>query len=92
MTYVFRYTNTLPADSKPALHILNLETNQNVEIANASNGVFSADSRWIVYQVDSLASGGRGRGGRGGGGGGAPPNSPGAQPVPGGRAAGDAPA
>src|ERR1043165_7809018 len=90
VTYVYRYTNTLPAESKPALHILNLETNQDVEIANASNGSFSPDGRWIVYQVDSVASGGRGRGGRGGGGGGGGGAAqPGAQQ--GGRAAGGAP-
>ena len=62
--YALSYTNTLPAEAKPVLHLLNLETNQDVEIPNATGGTFSADSRWIAYQVDP--SGGRGgRGGRG---------------------------
>ncbi len=64
VAYALSYTNTLPADAKPVLHLLNLETNQDVEIPNATGGTFSADSRWISYQVDP--SGGRGgRGGRG---------------------------
>jgi len=70
VSYVLRFTNTLPIDSKPVLHLLRLDTNKDVEIPNATNAVFSADSRWIAYQVDS--AGGGGRGGRGGRGGGAP--------------------
>jgi dipeptidyl aminopeptidase/acylaminoacyl peptidase len=67
VAYDLSYTNTLPADAKPVLHILNLETNQDVEVANASGETFSPDSRWIAYQVDP--SGGRGgRGGRARGG------------------------
>ena len=93
VTYGLSYTNTPPADAKPVLHILNLETSQDVEVANASGGTFSPDSRWIAYQVDP--SGGRGgRGGRGrgstapagggsntapGGGGDAQSGAPGAQ-------------
>jgi dipeptidyl aminopeptidase/acylaminoacyl peptidase len=62
--YGLANANTLPADAKPFLHLLNLETNQDVEVANATGGTFSPDSRWIAYQVDP--SGGRGgRGGRG---------------------------
>ena len=57
-------TNTIPTESKPVLHIVRVETNQHVEVPNGSGGVFSADSKWIAYQVDP--SGGRGgRGGRG---------------------------
>jgi dipeptidyl aminopeptidase/acylaminoacyl peptidase len=78
VTYGLAFTNTLPADAKPALHLLNLDTNQDVEIPNATGGTFSADSKWIAYQVDP--GGGRGgRGGRGGGGaggGGAAPAAP----------------
>src|SRR5579862_1842882 len=73
VTYGLRFTNVPSVDAKPVLHILRLDTNQDVQIANASNGTFSSDSRWIVYQVDSAPGGGRGgRGGRGGGAGGAP--------------------
>jgi hypothetical protein len=64
VAYVLSYANTLPADQKPVLHLLNLETNQALEVPNATASSFSADSRWIAYQVDP--SGGRGgRGGRG---------------------------
>jgi acetyl esterase/lipase len=63
VTYGLSYGNTLPADAKPVLHLLHLETNQEVEVPNATGGTFSADSRWIAYQVDPSG----GRGGRGGG-------------------------
>ena len=66
-TYGLAFANTVPAEAKPVLHILNLETNQDVEVPNATGGTFSPDSLWIAYQVDP--SGGRGgRGGRGRGG------------------------
>jgi dienelactone hydrolase len=83
VTYDLSYANTLPTDAKPVLHILNLETNQDVEVENASGGTFSPDSRWIAYQVDPSGRrggrGGRGRGdtaptGGGGTQGGAPPS------------------
>ena len=71
VSYGLSFTNTPPADAKPELHLLKLETNEDVRIPNATGGVFSADSHWFAYQVDP-ASGGRGggRGGRGGGNGG----------------------
>jgi dipeptidyl aminopeptidase/acylaminoacyl peptidase len=62
VAYGLSFTNTVPAETKPVLHILNLETNQDVEVANATGADFSPDSRWIAYQVDP----GGGRGGRGG--------------------------
>jgi dienelactone hydrolase len=62
VTYVVQLTNTPTADAKPVLHLLNLETSQDVEVANATGGAFSADSKWLAYQVDP----GSGRGGRGG--------------------------
>jgi dipeptidyl aminopeptidase/acylaminoacyl peptidase len=68
VTYVVALTNTLPADAKPVMHLLRLDTNQDIEVPNASNSAFSSDSRWIAYQVDPQTAGGRGgRGGRGGG-------------------------
>ena len=79
VVYGLSYSNTTPADAKPVLHLLRLDTNQDVQIPNASRGVFSSDSRWIVYQIDSSAAGGRG--GRGGGAGAAMP-APGAPTTP----------
>src|SRR6185436_20639676 len=66
VSYGLAFTNTAPADSKPVLNLLNLETNENVEIPNASGGTFSADAKWYAYQVDP-ASGRGGRAGRNGG-------------------------
>jgi len=64
---VLRFTNVLPNDSKPELHIRDLETDKEAVIAHASNPGFSRDSRWITYQVDSMPVRTNGRGGRGGG-------------------------
>jgi dipeptidyl aminopeptidase/acylaminoacyl peptidase len=68
VTWVYRFTNVAQRDAKPELHVLNLETNEDVAIPNASNGTFSPDGRWIVYQVDSMPprSGRGGRSGQGG--------------------------
>ncbi len=64
VAWVYRFTNVLPSESKPELHVLNLQSKQDVAIANASNPVFSPDGRWLAYQVDSQpARSGRGRGG-----------------------------
>ena len=69
VTYGVAITNVAPNDTKPVLHLLNLGTGQDIEVASATGGNFSADSKWIAYQVDP--TGGRGgRGGRGGAGGG----------------------
>jgi len=88
--YVLSLTNVVQTESKPVLHLVRLESGQQTEVANATSPAFSADSKWIAYQVDP--TGGRGgRGRRGGGPGGAnqpgaggdtavPPGSPSAQP------------
>jgi dipeptidyl aminopeptidase/acylaminoacyl peptidase len=68
VSYGVSFSNTATADAKPVLHLLNLETNQDVEIPNASAAAFSSDSQWIAYLVDP-ATGRGGRGNRGGGGG-----------------------
>ena len=73
--YGLRFANTPTTDAKPVLHIRNLGTNRELEIADASNATFSPDSRWIVYQVDPAAAAGRG-GRRGGGGAATPPATP----------------
>ncbi len=64
---VLRLTNVPNNDSKPELHLRNLDSDKDVVIAHASNAAFSLDSRWIVYQVDSMPARAAGRGGRGGG-------------------------
>ena len=54
VSYTLRHTNTLSHESKPELRVRNLETNQDIVVPNAHDGEFSADSRWIVYQIDSV--------------------------------------
>ncbi len=61
-----RLTNVPTNDSKPELHLRNLDTDKDVVIAHASSPAFSSDSRWIVYQIDSMPARAAGRGGRGG--------------------------
>ena len=65
VVYGLTTTNVAAADAKPVLHLLNLGTSQDVAVTNASRGTFSADSKWLVYQIDSTPARG-GRGGRGG--------------------------
>jgi dipeptidyl aminopeptidase/acylaminoacyl peptidase len=68
VSYDLALTNTLPAESKPVLHLVKLGTTDDVTVPDATGADFSADSQWIAYQVDP--GGGRGgRGGRGAGGG-----------------------
>jgi dienelactone hydrolase len=71
--YVLSLTNVVQAESKPVLHLVRLDSGQQTEVSNATAPAFSADSKWIAYQVDP--SGGRGGRGRRGGG---PGNQPGA--------------
>ena len=80
LAYGVSLTNTVPAEAKPVLHLMNLQSNQKIEVADASGADFSADSKWIAYTVDPGA-GGRGGRGRAGGAPGAP-NAPGTTPVP----------
>ena len=54
VAYTLRYSNTLPQDSKPELHIRNLRTDQEVVVPHAHDGEFSPDSHWIVYRIDSI--------------------------------------
>jgi len=56
IAYVLQLTNTIPAEAKPVLHLLNLETNVETMVNDASDPVFSADSKWIAYQVDPGAA------------------------------------
>jgi dipeptidyl aminopeptidase/acylaminoacyl peptidase len=79
VAYGLQLTNVPQTETKPVLHLLNLETDQRVEVADATGGTFSGDSRWLAYQIDPGGRGG-GRGGRRGGGG-APAAEP-QQPPP----------
>ena len=85
VAYTLRLTNVVAAESKPVLHLLNLETNQEVTVADATDPDFSPDSKWVAYQVDPGAAqrARAGRAGTGGSGatgsGGAPGGAP-AQP------------
>ena len=66
VTYVLQLTNVPQADTKPVQHLLNLETNEDVQFANATGGTFSSDSKWLAYSVDpNPGRGNRGRGGSG---------------------------
>jgi dipeptidyl aminopeptidase/acylaminoacyl peptidase len=65
VTWVYRFTNVADRDEKPELHVLSLDTNDDVTLAGASRGTFSPDARWIVYAVDSMPPRGE-RGGEGG--------------------------
>jgi len=79
VAYVLQLTNTIPAEAKPVLHLLNLETNVEVSVNDASDAVFSPDSKWIAYQVDPGAAQ-RARAARSGSGA-APSTSPATPPV-----------
>ncbi len=86
LVYTLQGTNVPTAEAKPVLHLLNLETNADVTVADATGGTFSLDSKWIAYQVDPGAaqrgragrggSGGSGGGGSGGGESATPPSTP----------------
>ncbi|MBP6715635.1 MAG: hypothetical protein KA205_02135, partial [Acidobacteria bacterium] len=67
VAYVLQSTNVPTTETKPILHIQNLESGQEVTIADATGNAFSSDSKWIAYSVEPAA----GRGGRAGRAGGA---------------------
>jgi len=78
VAYVLRQTNTIPAESKPVLHLHKLETGAEVTVDDATDPAFSPDAKWIAYQVDPGAAAraraarrgsGAGAGGSGGAGG-----------------------
>src|SRR6185436_12655204 len=52
VAYGVRFTNVVTPDAKPVLHLVNLATNEDVAIADASNAQFSSDSKWVVYQIE----------------------------------------
>jgi len=50
VAYGTRHPNAL--DPQPAVHVLRLDSNRDQEIANASQPVFSDDSRWLAYYLE----------------------------------------
>jgi dipeptidyl aminopeptidase/acylaminoacyl peptidase len=56
LVYVLELTNVVSAETKPVLHLVNLETNADVAVNDATAPVFSPDSQWIAYQVDPGAA------------------------------------
>jgi hypothetical protein len=56
LAYVLELTNVMPGETKPVLHIVNLETNADVTANDATEPVFSPDSQWLAYQVDPGAA------------------------------------
>jgi dipeptidyl aminopeptidase/acylaminoacyl peptidase len=93
VAYTLRLTNVVAAEAKPVVHLLNLESNADVAVLDATDGTFSPDSKWIAYQVDPGAAQ-RARAGRGGSGGAAtvdaaqPPATPATLPGAGGAPSG----
>ncbi len=84
VVYTLQTMNVTPAESKPVLHLRNLDTNEEVTVPDASDGTFSDDSKWLAYQVDpgAAARARAARSGQGGGGPGpaTPPATPPSQP------------
>jgi dipeptidyl aminopeptidase/acylaminoacyl peptidase len=65
VAYGVRFTNVLTPDAKPVLHIVNLATNTDVTVPDATNAAFSSDSKWIVYQIETQPARAGGRPGAG---------------------------
>jgi dipeptidyl aminopeptidase/acylaminoacyl peptidase len=65
VAYTLQLTNVVRVDSKPVLHLVNLDTGGEVTVADATDATFSPDSKWLAYQVDPAAAE-HARGGRGG--------------------------
>ncbi|HVJ26910.1 MAG TPA: prolyl oligopeptidase family serine peptidase, partial [Vicinamibacterales bacterium] len=80
LTYVLQLTNVPTAETKPVLHLLNLETNVDVAVPDGTAGVFSPDSKWIAYQITPETPRGRGRG-AGAAGGATPGETPATPPA-----------
>ena len=65
VAYVLQSTNVPATETKPVLHLQNLETGQEVTVADATGEAFSSDSKWLAYTVEPAGAGRGGRGGRG---------------------------
>ncbi len=58
VVYGLQFTNVPESGTKPVMHLRNLETNEEIEVANATGGTFSDDAHWLAYQVDPSGRGG----------------------------------
>jgi len=85
LAYVLELTNVMPGETKPVMHIVNLQTNADVSVNDATAPVFSPDSQWLAYQVDPGAAqrARQSRGGSGGSGNAPSGSAPSTQPAPG---------
>jgi dipeptidyl aminopeptidase/acylaminoacyl peptidase len=85
LVYVLELTNVMPGETKPELHIVNLRTNKDTVVNDATAPVFSPDSKWVAYQVDPGAAERARQARQGTGGSGSAPsgNAPSAPPSPG---------
>ena len=85
LAYVLELTNVMPGETKPVLHIVNLGTNADVTVNDATAPVFSPDSKWVAYQVDPGAAqrARQSRSGTGGSGNAPSGTAPSTQPSPG---------
>ena len=85
LVYVLELTNVMPGETKPVMHIVNLETNADVTVNDAAEPVISPDSQWLAYQVDPGAAqrARQARAGTDGSGNTLSGNAPSAQPSPG---------
>jgi dipeptidyl aminopeptidase/acylaminoacyl peptidase len=85
LAYVLELTNVLQGENKPEMHIVNLGTNADVVVNDATAPEFSSDSKWIAYQVDPGAAqrARQARAGSGGQGSAPSGNTPSTQAVPG---------
>jgi dipeptidyl aminopeptidase/acylaminoacyl peptidase len=85
LVYVLEQTNVLPGETKPEMHIVNLETNADTIVKDATAPAFSPDSQWVAYQVDPGAAqrARQARAGNSGPGNAPTGNTPSTQPSPG---------
>ena len=48
VAYVLQLTNVAPTETKPVLHLRNLQSNDEITIPDATGPAFSTDSKWIA--------------------------------------------
>lgn len=64
VAYTLSFSNTLPNDAKPVLHVRNVASGQEVEVPFGGQPTFSPDARWIAYLIEppppTPRAGGRG--------------------------------
>jgi hypothetical protein len=53
LAYVLELTNVMPGETKPVLHIVNLVTNEDVTVNDASEPAFSPDSTISALRIET---------------------------------------